>query len=87
MTAQIECDGGPHCQAAEHIHGCFAERSTVQTYYGPSGDWEVGAEIDDTGAVVGYKLHMWFPTPEAAFDAALALRNFMASEGWPCTID
>lgn len=22
---KIECDGGPHCQAEKHIHGCFAE--------------------------------------------------------------
>jgi hypothetical protein len=25
----IECDGGPHCQAPEHIHGCFAERRSA----------------------------------------------------------
>jgi hypothetical protein len=47
----------------------------------------IEAELDKAGAVVGYSLHMWFPTPEAAFDAALTLRNFCASEGWPCTID
>lgn len=46
----------------------------------------ITAELDDTGAVAAYALHMWFPTPEAAFDGALAIRNFMAAEGWPCII-
>lgn len=23
---EIECDGGPYCQATEHIEGCFADQ-------------------------------------------------------------
>lgn len=26
MSGRIECDGGPHCQASPHVHGCFADR-------------------------------------------------------------
>jgi hypothetical protein len=31
---RIECDGGPNCQATEHIHGCFAERDRWKTRAG-----------------------------------------------------
>jgi hypothetical protein len=30
---------------------------------------------------------MWFPTAVAAFDATLALRNFLEAEGHPWSID
>lgn len=33
MTSPIECDGGPQCQAAEHVHGCFAERPPAAPRY------------------------------------------------------
>ena len=29
--SKIECDGGPYCQAPEHVHGCFAEGRTWLT--------------------------------------------------------
>lgn len=31
ILAPIECDGSPHCQAVEHMHGCFAERSPASS--------------------------------------------------------
>lgn len=46
----------------------------------------IEAVLSEEGALTGYRLHMTFPSPEVAFDAALAIRNFMASEGWPCEI-
>jgi hypothetical protein len=50
-------------------------------------DADIEAVLGDDGAVRSYKLHMWFPSPEAGFDAALALRNFLEAEGLSWSID
>jgi hypothetical protein len=47
----------------------------------------IEAVLDDAGAVSGYKINMRFPTPEVAFDAAVALRNWLAAEGLGCVIE
>jgi hypothetical protein len=59
--------------------------AVVREQLGDGADIE--AVLDDDGAVRSYKLHMWFPTAVAAFDATLALRNFLEAEGHPWSID
>ena len=51
------------------------------------GEAAIAADLDDSGALAGYVLTLSFPSAEAAFDGALAIRNFMAANGWPCEIE
>lgn len=57
---------------------------TLTENLGP--DANLQAVLSDEGTLTGYELHLPFSSPEAAFDAALAIRNFIAANGWPVDI-
>lgn len=57
----------------------------LRDHLGP--DAEIKAVLGADGAVESYELHVPFPTPEEAFDGALALRNWLAENGMPCQVD